>query len=113
MKSMTSTEESTTHSREVNDHSSCDGYIGSYDGPHLTAASMSNSENSNEEVMQIINNTCTDKTDTFKPVKMITVCNLSVKALVVIKCYELCYDTLSHCGYALSFIGYKCVCDFC
>ncbi|CAG4990655.1 unnamed protein product [Parnassius apollo] len=81
-RSMTSTEELTTHSQEVNDHSSCDGYVGSHDGPHLTAASTSNSENSNREVMQIVNNTCTDKTDTFKPVKMITVYNLSVKALV-------------------------------
>ncbi|CAG5030797.1 unnamed protein product [Parnassius apollo] len=46
-RSVTSTEESTTHSQEVNDYSSCNGYVGSHDGPHLTAALMSNSENSN------------------------------------------------------------------
>ncbi|CAG5010504.1 unnamed protein product [Parnassius apollo] len=52
-RSMTSTVESTTHSQEVNDHSSCDGYVGSHDGPHLTVASMSNSEKATERLCRL------------------------------------------------------------
>lgn len=68
----------TTHSLEANTHSSNEEYDDVHSFvPHLSKSNTSMSNNN--EVMQIVNNS---SEGSCKPVKSITVCGLSVKALI-------------------------------